>query len=456
MTIPLKPSDFHADIVVAGAGPAGVALAMRLKRLAYDVVLATATANAAHTFEILNPGAQEQLAFEGLSAGRGVAAEFEIRWRPGDFERRAQPSTSFLVDRRTFHAELRRSAVEAGIRTLDGRAESPEKAVNGWRLRIGTREASARLLVDATGRRGMTAAVRRRGPPLIGLHASWIGERLPSAVRVAASRDSWVWGAPKPDGGYTTSVFQDARLAKAGGGRVARIDRIVAQSGILEGAAHAELAGDVAASNSTPHVAFAQEQLSLFRIGDAALALDPISSSGVQVALQSAVDAALAIHTLREDPGAGAMVESFLERRLERRAARHAAWTMALYGEAAKHFATPFWTGRAGAASPAERLPPPAPDQPVGLGTGVRLQDEPCPVGDRISMRRVVAPPGAAEPVAIVDGIEIAPLFALISPGATVVSLLRQWSTRIGEDQAFRLVGWAWRAGLLGPQGSKL
>ena len=222
-TIPLKQPDLRADVLVAGAGPAGVALAMRLKRLGYDVILAAAPANAAHGFEMLNPAAQEQLAFEGLSAGHGVAAEFEIRWRSGDFELRAQPSMSLLVDRRAFHAGLRRRAAEAGIRTLEGRAEAPEKRADGWRLRIGAREASARLLVDATGRRGMPPAVRRRGLPLIGLHTSWTGERLPSAVRVAAARDGWVWDAPKPDGGYTTSAFQDGRLAKAGGDRIAWI-----------------------------------------------------------------------------------------------------------------------------------------------------------------------------------------------------------------------------------------
>ena len=226
----------------------------------------------------------------------------------------------------------------------------------------------------------------------------------------------------------------------------------MAEFGILEGAADAELAGDVAAANATPHVAFAQERLSLFRIGDAALALDPIASSGIQAALQSAVDATLAIHNISEDPATGAMVESFVERRLERRAARRATWTAAFYGEVAKVFATPFWTARVGAAAPSpEPLSPPVPDQPVGLGPGVRLQEEPCPVGDRIAMRQVVGPPGAAEPIAIVEGVEIAPLFALLLPRATVMNLLLEWSARIGEDQAFRHFGWAWCAGLLGP-----
>ena len=86
----------------------------------------------------------------------------------------------------------------------------------------------------------------------------------------------------------------------------------------------------------------------------------------------------------------------------------------------------------------------------------MRLQDEPCPVGDPIAMRRVVAPPGAVEPVAIVDGVEIAPLFASIWPAATMLDVLRKWSGVIGEIRAVRLFEWAWRAGLLALEERKL
>ena len=84
-TVPLKKPDLHADVLIGGAGPAGVALAMRLKRLGHDVVLVAGPANAAHEFEMLNLAAQERLAFEGLSAGHGIAVEFESRWGPSDF-----------------------------------------------------------------------------------------------------------------------------------------------------------------------------------------------------------------------------------------------------------------------------------------------------------------------------------------------------------------------------------
>jgi hypothetical protein len=52
--------------------------------------------------------------------------------------------------------------------------------------------------------------------------------------------------------------------------------------------------------------------------------------------VQSAIDAANAIHTLIQDPSAAVLVADFLDRRLARRAARHAAYTGSFYRTAAE------------------------------------------------------------------------------------------------------------------------
>jgi flavin-dependent dehydrogenase len=452
----LRRPDLYADVLIAGAGPAGVALALRLRRLDYDVALVAPPPSGSHAFETLNPTAQEQLVFEGFPPAPGTPVEFEIRWGSDAFERREAAKASLLVDRRAFHAGLKRCAEGSGVRVLNERASAVAYASDGWQLRIGAEEAHARLFVDASGRRGLMPGPRRRGAPLIALHATWTADRLPRTVRLAAAPEGWVWGGPTPDRGYATSVFQDPRVSKARGDQVARIRQIVFESGILDGTANARLAGGVTASDATPHFSPLRDQPCQFRVGDAALALDPLSSSGIPAALQSAVDVALAIHTLSEDPRAGATVETFLRRRLERRGARHSEWTRIFYREAAERFATPFWLTRAGTAPETALAPssPPAPNQSVALGPGVRLEDEPCPVDDRIAWRRVVALPGTTEPIAFVDGVEIAPLFEVAS-GATALQLLRSWSARIGQDCALRLFDWAWHGGLVVTAGSE-
>ena len=145
------------------------------------------------------------------------------------------------------------------------------------------------------------------------------------------------------------------------------------------------------------------------------------------------------------------MVEAFLERRSQRRAARHAAWTAAFYAEAATAYTTPFWLARAQPAPAPARISSLELDDAIGLGMGVQIQSEPCLVGECIAIRRVVAPPGAAEPVAFIDGIEIAPLFDALPPDATVRRTLAIWSRQVGDARAARLFGWAWRSGWLAP-----
>jgi flavin-dependent dehydrogenase len=435
-----------ADAVIAGAGPAGVMLAMRLARLGYDVTLATIPTRARHSFEMLNPAAQALLASEGLSPEDGTMVAFERRWGLGPFERRA--AASLLVERRSLHAALHRRAAQAGIRMIEGAAQAPVADIDGWRVPIGAQEARARWFVDATGRGGLRTRQRRRGPPLIALHALWTVEGSLDAARVAAAPDGWVWGAPTACG-YAISVFQDSRRLDVRMGAIERVRLTVGQSGILPCAG--DMVGNVAASDSTPSFAPPREAGRWLRIGDAALAFDPVSSSGVQAALQSAIDAALAIRTW--DEGAGEeTAAAFLDRRSRRRRARHTAWTASLYAEAAEVFPTPFWTSRARAAPSLVQPAAYGPDQPVALAADVRLQAEPCPVGERIAWRRVVAPPGDCEPIAFVDGVEIAPLFDVVSSGATPGAIVREWSAMIGETRALRIFNWARRGGLLAPE----
>jgi flavin-dependent dehydrogenase len=428
-----------------------VALATRLKRLGYDVALIAAPIEGAHRFETLNPAAQAQLAFEGLAPETGVTCEFNTRWGRPDSERRVE--SSLLIDRRVFHQGLRRRAVEAGVKIVDGCAQQPTKTAEGWQLSAGTHTYVARLFADATGRRGIASRTRRRGPPLIGLHTVWTGQNMPRSICVAAVADAWVWGAPMPDGCYAISVFQDPREGKRGGDLPARVARVVADSAILKGAVNPCVTGAVTVRNATsscdeaPH-----EMLRLFRVGDAALALDPLSSAGVQSALQSAVDTALAIHTLSQDPSTGNLVADFLDHRAARRAVRHATHTAGFYGAAAEVFATPFWTVRAGPAPSPSRAVTPAWDQRIALSAEAQLRDEPCLAEDHIALRRVVIPAGPTEPVAFVDGVEIAPLFDLISSDATTGGVIRKWSMNVGESRALRLFSWAWRLGLLVPE----
>jgi flavin-dependent dehydrogenase len=465
-------ADFDVDVLVVGGGPAGVALALRLQRLGYDVLLVapqTRRFGSSHEFETLAPAAQGQLHVLGLQsaleAARRTRVEFEIRWGSDRFEARAP---SDLIDRNAFLAALRKLALDADVQVWDGGVDAFRRTECGWRVTLtstgGPREAKTRSLVDATGRRGLFSSRSRRGPALVAIHAIWSGEDLPQKLRVAAGPQAWVWGAPASDGRYVTTVFQDPREAKREGQDLnERVNRAVVEAGALIGASRLVLLELTGVSDATPQMKDAYDGRGFFRVGDAVLAVDPLSSSGVQTALQSASDTALAIHTLRHDPKATTLAATFLNSRLERRRARHAAWAAAFYREGATRFPDVFWTERAGSArndmaeANAEAPAPlPPPDQPVALDSAIRIEPEACAVGDLIELRGAVNHPSLAEPVVFVAGIEISHLLAQVAPGSKARSLVRDWSRHVGEDSAVRIFSWAWRNRLIFPSSARL
>ena len=113
--------------------------------------------------------------------------------------------------------------------------------------------------------------------------------------------EGWVWAAPGPpfaedEPCCEVTVFVDpSRWRALGHDPVTRYVQLVESAGITGPAGR--LAGGVTASDATTALASEVCGSGWLAIGDAALALDPLSSSGVQRAIQSALTAAVVIHT---------------------------------------------------------------------------------------------------------------------------------------------------------------
>jgi 2-polyprenyl-6-methoxyphenol hydroxylase-like FAD-dependent oxidoreductase len=136
--------DSDIDVLVVGAGPAGVALALRLRRLGYEVVLVspkTPRLQNAHEFETFTPVAQDQLRRLGLcaalEAGYRGRVESEICWRTDQFEPRAP---SHLVHRGAFLGALRQCAFDADVMGWDGTASAIDETESGWRVTLTSSE----------------------------------------------------------------------------------------------------------------------------------------------------------------------------------------------------------------------------------------------------------------------------------------------------------------------------
>jgi hypothetical protein len=198
------------------------------------------------------------------------------------------------------------------------------------------------------------------------------------------------------------------------------------------------------------------------KVGEAAFALDPLSSTGVQKALQTAWSGAIAVHTILTRPADREAAQRFYAESHRAIVERHTAWTAGYYAEARQNAGRPFWRRRALAAASRPRagtetaLPPTfqVSHTPLRLSAAAALVEAPCLVGDVMETRRALIHPDLERPVAFLDGVEIAPLLEGVSWGVRLEELIALWSRRlpyVPPQQIAALAGWLIHRGILVP-----
>ena len=460
----------RADVAVIGAGPAGATLATRLAQMGHDVcLLERSRFPRRHLGESLTPGVLPLLETSGARARVEAAGFPRVRWLDVDWDagpvRRAAAAGEggLLVDRGRFDALLLEHARAAGVRVLQPAvARRPEQRDGAWRIPVDADgrsvEVTAPFLAVASGR-APRPGPGRIGRPTLALYAYWEGDRLPDVPRIEAGEDAWFWGVPIPDGTYNTLVFVDHAPVSAGPREAVaeRFHRLVRGSGLLAGCAGLRLSGAVRAVVATSCLDAACVTPHSIRVGDAALALDPLSSSGVQKALQSAVSGAIVVNTLVRRPERAELAMAFHRDALRGAFDRHAAWAAGYYATAATRRAGPFWRDRAaGAAKPsAPQTPGRAPHgawssaEPVRLSSRCTFVDVPCLDDELVTRRTAVSHPGLEEPVAYLAGWELVPLLREIPSRTTALGLVQAWSARLPPRVAFAIIDWLIERGLL-------
>jgi len=468
-----------AEICVLGGGPAGAVAAWKLARLGHAVLIVERSPfPRPHVGAALSPGIWPQLDLLGLTdavcaAGFRPTAAAVIRW-VGDPEATRHPDPpGLMVDRGRFDRLLLRHAEAAGARVLQpASALKPHREAGEggeWIMPLrtpeGGREVRARFLVDASGRAARLGGGRvRTGPLTLALHGTWArpggwGEE----TMTEAGEDEWLWAAPQPDGALSAMAFVDAgryRAARmAGISREALYRGLLARSALLAETVRARLTGGPDLCDATCWHSPQPVGEGFLTTGEAAFTLDPLSSTGVQKAMQTAWCGAIAVHTILSRPAHAAAAQRFYAEGHFATVARHAAWAAELYATARRHAGRPFWHQRAATAVP---LPAEARSETLKAdsGRGLRLSaaasllDTPCIAGDLIETRRALAHPGLERPVAYLDGVEIAPLLETVLPGATLDELAAVWSRRLPSSsprQAATLAAWLVHQGILVP-----
>jgi len=352
------------DVAVVGAGPAGSAAARWLALTGARVALIDRSGFDRPRFgESLAPAVQPWLARLGVWSdflAQRPMPSYGTRscWgheTPHSHSHLASPwGCGWHIDRSAFDRMLAEAACRAGAfgifgSTLVGcEADGP-----GWRLVLGPspppgapRVLRARLLIDATGRPARCAAwlgARRR--PIDRLVAVAVrfdaNEPQPGGhVLVESTADGWWYSAPLPGGGMVAMLFTDGDLCRS----------IALQSpGSWNGrlAASTETRRRIAGARprSLPRLVYAGSHR-LVRTdshGDEAMAVDPISGSGILRALSTASEGALA---------ARAALDGSVDAVARYEAARDAEFGPYLrerasyYGFEGRYAQHPFWSRR--------------------------------------------------------------------------------------------------------------
>lgn len=468
-------ANFDTEVCVIGGGPAGAALACRLATLGHSVVVVERDRfPRPHVGESVSPGVWPLLEMLGArtaveAAGFPRAAEARVRWGAPETRRLTTVEPGISVDRGVFDQLLLDRAEVAGATILQpAKARPPTAVAGGCEVPVATADGPhtvrARFVADASGRAHVLGGHRRRtSPRTVALHALWSGvESHGGQTHVEAQPESWLWGAHLPGGAFRAMAFVEPEVLRRrprAGERIERLYReLLADSSLFSHlvAGDARLESDVWVCDATCYVDDNPIDTTRVKVGEAGFAIDPLSSSGVQTAIQTGMAASVAIGSILSQDGDFDAAMTYFREHQRHAVERHEWLTARSYRTCAGYAAKPFWRRRS--ASPPE---PPLADppvsledllgQPVSLSHRSALLPTPCVVGDRVEFRRALCHPALSRPVAYLGDNELAPLLDRLSADRTMRDVVEEWAGSIPSSAAYAIAHWLANNGLLAP-----
>ncbi len=460
--------DDQVDACVVGAGPAGSTTALRLAQLGHRVILIErARFPRPHVGESLTKGTPilfEMLGLRELWSKLDLvhAPETLVRWDKTEAERlpEADNSAALTVNRGEFDSLLLKSADVAGVEVIQPtqacRATSCE---SGWQLDIRSdrqiRNIRASYLIDAAGRQSFLPGARVSTlPPTLALCGYLQDSRPPQATRIEAIPDGWCWGASVPGKLFSAMVFIDSCTFRQR--RPEGLEEFwrsqLAEATLFEDVSKLPVAQPVFALNATTGFTVDSIGPNFVRVGESSFTLDPLSSTGVEKAMQTGYVAAATVHTMITRPERKELSMAFYRARQRETIERHHAWSVDSYRKVVRFGVSPFWRERSRPLTGIQnaRLPLRAslPDQNISATTRVRLSGaaqlskEPCIIDNEVCERTALLHPALGRPVAFVDGIELGCLLSLVPANVDIGTLVTLWSARVSPQRAARVAGW--------------
>ena len=440
--------------VVLGAGPAGAAVALGLRRLGHAVTVI----GVPRAFDAIE-GVSERV----VAGLRGVGIEAALAAIEAPSPRRATwagQSTALnrerLVDRAAFDRLLWQELQDHGVECIAARVmrwAPGELNQDGHALQIQRPDDTlpmtlrARFVVEARGRlaphppQGVT-----RGPETVAL--LWRGQGAPGGEAGSAVESlpgGWAWCARLPGGAVALQLMVDPSTitlpprAQLGAFVRERLSTVDAALPFLDTAA-TEVHALARTSGAVLAPAVCGE--GWLRVGDAAMAADPLSGNGIFQSLSSALQAPMVVHTLLNHPADAPHAQRFHHERVHGLFQRFARIGRDFYAQEQRWADQPFWAAR-------RAWPDALPAHGAEGHAPPHIEQRPVVDRDRIRLAEVVVT--AEQPLGIwhVDGVEIAPLWraAQAAPGREAEALAPLLGGDTGRAQAalrwmLRAQGW--------------
>jgi flavin-dependent dehydrogenase len=394
----------RADVLVAGGGPAGCAAALGLARAGFEVVLVTTPRRPAVTegFSARVVRFLEQPGYERTLATLGPSVEREATWN----DRTTSANVEWVALRETFDRALLEDVSSAGVRIAIASLRGLRWVDGAWHAQAGAHAHRAKFLVEARGRRA--PGRRRHGPAAIALAQMWSGLAPRARTAVAPFERGFAWFATAGNGrGSLQLVVAPPKPA----GRQVPLSALLAfvppARAWLEGASPCS---PVTVRHAGTSRAQAPLEPARIRIGDAALALDPLSGHGVFEALASATAAVPVVTTLLRRPVDAALARAFFEERVEQAFLRFARTARDFYRLEERWHDAPFWQVRC-------HWPDDLPAHPSPSAGAPQIQTKPVIEDGFVVAREVIVTADHPRGVFMVDGVPLVPLLRAVQAG---------------------------------------
>ncbi len=443
-----------AHIVILGAGPAGCISAIALRKSGYRVTVVGDFRTRA-LFEGLGPRTMEALKIAGCPRAIDRVGPYVPRmaiWAG----QREQVNFEYVLDRAVFDEGLRLDAQAAGVEVIRGRVGSTAVGSESCEVQYKTQAgADLRLIgdfvVEARGRTAPKNGYRsRQGPRTAALVSLW---QLPDSgeafTSVAPFADGWAWIAKPGDGravlqislsGEKGDVPGKAGLERFYDGHVQRIPEV---GEWLRGAARS---GQIVSRSSGMTVKGGLIGRRFIRVGDAAVAGDPLSGHGIYYAAGAALALPAIVNTLLQPDGDSELAERFYRERVEETLVHHSTAGRDHYRRETRWPDSRFWFAR-------QSWPPPV---RVAKAAAVTVEARPVIDGEFVKAREVVVTADHPRGVWCIDSVPLVPLLRFLQsqrPADDVAVASAARFAQKTEAQATQALQWLAYRGLWGSLG---